>query len=127
MGKNLVSVYVMSQSCNKTHFCMIYTVWQVFPGFLITFVKKKKKTLLYAEFRVFWKEKGSRRCRGPRWATAHFWVSVATGVGLRQEIPVATRHCTLRAVRAITDDPGCADDRVLSRQRNSLSRQSSPR
>ena len=54
MGKNLVSVYVMSQSCNKTLFCMIYIVWQVFPGFLITFVLKR---LLYVEFRVFWKEK----------------------------------------------------------------------
>ena len=53
MGKNPVSVYVMSQNCNKTPFCMIYTVWKVFPGFLITFVLKR---LLYVEFRVFWKE-----------------------------------------------------------------------
>ena len=26
IGKNPVSVYVMSQSCNKTPFCMIYTI-----------------------------------------------------------------------------------------------------
>ena len=26
LGKNSVPVYVMSQSCNKTHFCMIYVV-----------------------------------------------------------------------------------------------------
>ena len=31
----LVYVYVMRRSCNKTHFCKIYAVWQVFPGFML--------------------------------------------------------------------------------------------
>ena len=39
-----VSVYVMTKSCNKTHFCMIYIVWQLFPRYLVVSVIKKKAT-----------------------------------------------------------------------------------
>ena len=34
-AENLVSVYVMRKSCNKTHFCMIYIVWKSFPKFMV--------------------------------------------------------------------------------------------
>ena len=37
-----VSVYIMRKSCNKTHFCMIYVVWQLFPRFLVVYVIKKR-------------------------------------------------------------------------------------
>ena len=30
----------MRKSCNKTHFCMICAVWQLFPRFLVVFVMK---------------------------------------------------------------------------------------
>ena len=30
-----VSVYVMRKICNKTHFCMIYVVLQLFPRFIV--------------------------------------------------------------------------------------------
>ena len=89
---------------------MIYTVWQVFIGFLITFVLKR---LLYVEFRVFWKEKkkgaggvedqdgllpifGSLLRQRMLVPCRDSGFSVAIGVNLRQEIPVATRHCVSR-------------------------------
>ena len=37
----LVYVYVMRKSCNKTHFCMIYVVWKLFPRFLVVSVIKR--------------------------------------------------------------------------------------
>ena len=33
-----VSMYVMTKSCKKTQFCMIYVVWQFFPRFLVVSV-----------------------------------------------------------------------------------------
>ena len=38
LGRKLVSVDVMSQSYNKTHFCMVYIVWKIFPVFFIAFI-----------------------------------------------------------------------------------------
>ena len=45
-----VSVYVMRKSCNKTHFYMIYVVWQLFPRFLVVSVIKRP---LEMELRLF--------------------------------------------------------------------------
>ena len=36
----LVYVYVMRKSCDKTHFCKIYAVWQLFSRFLVVSVMK---------------------------------------------------------------------------------------
>ena len=36
-----VYVYVMRKSCNKTHFWMIYAVWQLFLRFLVVFYDER--------------------------------------------------------------------------------------
>ena len=48
--KNPVSVYVMRKSCNKTHFCMIYTFFSKFSQVSSSFVMK---ILLELELIVF--------------------------------------------------------------------------
>ena len=68
---------------------MINTIWQGFPGFLIAFLIKR---LLYIEIRVFRKKKkGTGGAERPKWAIAHFRVSVATRISLAGCFWVATK------------------------------------